>query len=42
VESDAAGGLNFGLEHDYPYVSDLDQAKAEIEMGVSAVHIAVD
>ena len=25
-----------------PYASDLDQAKAEIEMGVSAVHIAVD
>jgi hypothetical protein len=25
-----------------PYASNLDQAKAEIEMGVSAVHIAVD
>ena len=25
-----------------PYASDLDQAKAEIEMGVSAVHMAVD
>jgi peptidoglycan/xylan/chitin deacetylase (PgdA/CDA1 family) len=25
-----------------PYASDLDQAKAEIEMGVSAVYIAVD
>jgi peptidoglycan/xylan/chitin deacetylase (PgdA/CDA1 family) len=25
-----------------PFASDLDQAKAEIEMGVSAVHIAVD
>jgi peptidoglycan/xylan/chitin deacetylase (PgdA/CDA1 family) len=25
-----------------PYASDLDQAKAEIEMGVSAVHLAVD
>jgi len=25
-----------------PYASDLDQAKAEIEMGVSALHVAVD